>query len=286
MSRAFLIVIGLCLPASATSDGVVGGIGDVTITGAEIRELLDSASALAGGPVGMELDSLKDFVRATLVQRLLLDRARLSGHADKPEVAIELQRARDAALVESFLRATSEPPPGYPDDSEVAAFYEQNREVFQVPKTWRLAQIFISDDDPAATHDAAGKLARVREALAAPSADFASIARRFSDDLSSAPDGGDLGWVRDDLIQPGIRAVLPGLNINNVSDPVRLDNGWHILRLVDARETHIPPLAELAPRIRTLLRSKKARENREAYLAEMLAEHPPAINEIELLKLK
>lgn len=268
------------------AEPIIGSIGDISLSAAEVREMLESASAAAGQPLQADAEALKQFVRATLIQQLVLERANAAGHADSPAVAKELARARDAALVESFLRSSSEPPKDFPGEAEVADFYKKNKESFLVPKTWRVAQIFISDREPAASAEAEAKLAKVREALAAPGADFASITRRFSDDLASASDGGDLGWIRDDLIQPGIREALPGLKINGISEPVRLADGWHILRLIDAREAHTPPLPELAPRIHTLLRSNKARENREAYLSELLRDSPPAVNEIELLKLK
>jgi parvulin-like peptidyl-prolyl isomerase len=282
-----LAALALASP-TVHAEPVIGSIGDINLSAAEVREMLESASAAAGQPLQADAEALKQFVRATLIQRLVLERANTAGHADSPAVAKELARARDAALVESFLRTSSAPPEDFPAEAEVADFYAKNKESFLVPKTWRVAQIFISDRDPAASAEAEAeaKLAKVREALAEPAADFASIARRFSDDLTSAPEGGDLGWVRDDQIQPGIREALPGLKINGISEPVRLADGWHILRLIDARETHTPPLAELAPRIHSLLRSNKARENREAYLSELLRDTPPAVNEIELLKLK
>jgi parvulin-like peptidyl-prolyl isomerase len=280
-----LAALALATPA-AYAEPIIGSIGGINLSAAEVREMLESASAAAGQPLQADAEALKQFVRANLIQRLVLERANTAGHADSPAVAKELARARDAALVESFLRTSSAPPEDFPAEAEVADFYKKNKESFLVPKTWRVAQIFISDRDPAASAEAEAKLAKVREALAEPAADFASIARRFSDDLTSAPEGGDLGWVRDDQIQPGIREALPGLKINGISEPVRLADGWHILRLIDAREAHTPPLAELAPRIHTLLRSNKARENREAYLSELLRDSPPAVNEIELLKLK
>lgn len=286
-TRQILLIAALTLPAPfAHADAVIGSIEDINLTTADVREMLDTASAAAGQPVQADVESLKTLVRATLIQRLVLDRANDAGHADAPGVKRELERARDAALVESFLRTSSEPPADFPTDAQVEEFYTERKDAFLVPKTWRIAQIYIADEDPTKSAEAEARLARVREALDAASDDFSSIARRFSDDLASAPDGGELGWLRDDLIQPGIRAVLPGLKINDISDPVRLDNGWHILRLIDAREPHTPPLTELAPRIKTLLRANQARENRETFLAQLLTEHPPAINEIELLKLK
>ncbi len=279
------LTVALATSAMA-EDPVVGSVGEIQLKASEVRELVDAAVKLSEQPVEIDAESLKTLVRATLVQRLVLENAKTSGHREKPGVAAELDRAVEAALVESYLRSVSAPATDYPSSAEVSAFYDANKESFLVPKSWRVAQIFISDTDPATTQEAEAKLAQAREQLAAADADFASIARRFSDDLASAPDGGELGWIRDDLMQPGIRAILPALSLNEISDPVRLENGWHIVRLIDAREAHTPPLSELESRIRALLRSNKARENRESYLSGILAGNPPAVNEIELLKLK
>ena len=282
-----ILLTAAALTSSAIADdAVVGTIGDIRLTTGEVRELIDAARKLADQPVEIDAESLKALVRATLVQRLVLEQANTTGHSDAPGVAAELERAADVALVESYLRTVSAPPDDFPSTAEVVTFYNDNKESFLIPKSWRVAQIFIADTDPTTTREAEEKLARAREQLAAADADFASVARRFSDDLASAPDGGDLGWIRDDLMQPGIRALLPALALNEISDPVRLENGWHIIRLLDAREAHTPPLAELEGRIRTLLRQNQARQNRETYLARLLAETPPAVNEIELLNLK
>ncbi len=88
------------------------------------------------------------------------------------------------------------------------------------------------------------------------------------------------------MIQPAIRTELPALKIGSNTRPIRLDDGWHIIRLLDSREANTPTLSELAPRIRATLRANKGKEKREKLVADLLQENPPAVNEIELLKLK
>ncbi len=282
--KRFIITL-LATGSLLHADPIVGRIGDISLAASEVEALLKAAADRAGEPLQADAAALNSFVRATLVQRLVLAKALAAGHEKKPEIIAELARAKDAALVESFLRSASEPPPAYPSESQLEAFYQENKAELVVPKSWRIAQIFISDSDPADPAAAKSKLDAVLKQLKEPNADFASIARTSSDDRASAVNGGELGWLQDNLIQPAIREKLPLAKLGENSAPIRMDDGWHIIRLLDAREARTPTLDELRPRLRATLRANKAREGREAYLAELLESNPAAVNEIELIKL-
>jgi hypothetical protein len=56
--------------------------------------------------------------------------------------------------------------------------------------------------------------------------------------------------------------------------------------VLDVREPRTPALEEIRDELVTNLRAEKRRINRQKVLADLLKEHPPAINEIELMKLR
>ncbi len=64
--------------------------------------------------------------------------------------------------------------------------------------------------------------------------DFAEIARQFSQS-PSASSGGDLGWVPQNQIAPTISQVLLPLTIGNISNPVKIGDGYSIYKLNDKR---------------------------------------------------
>ena len=262
------------------ADPLVGRIGEIELHASEVRSLIEAL-----GPAETpEPAAVDQFVRALLVQRLVLVRAREAGHDKEPAVLAKLARARDAALAESYLAGVSEPPAGFPTRSDLEAAYERDKESFRVPKSYHLAQIFIAaaPDNQAAADT---RLKEVQSMLAKPDADFAALARVHSDDRASAPAGGDLGWLQEPIIQPAIREALPDLDLGAISKPVRLDDGWHLIRLIDAREANTPTLDQIRPQLSARLRALKARDLREEFLEKLLGENPLAVNEIELRKV-
>ena len=197
-------------------------------------------------------------------------------------------RAREAALSESYLESKSKPDASYPSEQEIKDAYEANKSKLLIPKSYEIAQIFIESPetgDPTAQAKAKSKLEEVRKQLAAKDADFASIASTSSDEKSSAQNGGKIGWLAENQIQPEIRSKLPNLKLKAVSEPIRLDGGWHIIKLLDVREARAPTLDEIRDNLVTSMREEKSRELRQNYITELLKQYPLAINEIELMKL-
>ena len=199
-----------------------------------------------------------------------------------------LRGARDEALVELYLQSMSQPPASYPSDAEVQAAYDARPVVSEVPAQHRLAQIFIAA--PRAHDTAADEATRVRLAavvakLEAKGADFGAVARADSDEHPAAENGGEIGWSSEAQLVPGIRAAVMGLTKGSVSAPVRLDDGWHIIKLLDTRPASRSPLPEIRPTLVAQLRAERAQALRRAYLAKLLDDSPPAINELALTGL-
>lgn len=89
-----------------------------------------------------------------------------------------------------------------------------------------------------------GEAQRIRE-QATPK-NFASLARRFSEDTASAPDGGDLGPQRaSDLVGPFARAALR-IPVGEIGGPVETEFGFHVIHVLD-RQTQ--PFEEVRDRL-------------------------------------
>ncbi|MDO8694509.1 MAG: peptidylprolyl isomerase [Sheuella sp.] len=79
------------------------------------------------------------------------------------------------------------------------------------------------------------KLAQIRERLVEGKESFADLARRFSND-SSAPQGGDLGWLNPGETVPPFEKAMNNLKVGEISQPVKSQFGWHLI-VVDDRRT-------------------------------------------------
>lgn len=279
----FLLSLVPLAPAVTRAADVLAKVGSSEITAADLRPYLknldaDQAAALAKDPA-----ALNQFLRTLIVQRLLLKEALAAKFEQQPDVVERLARLRDAAIAEGYLASVAKVPAGFPSDADLQAAYDANKAALLVPRQYRLAQIFIAA--PKNDAPAPAKLAAVEAALKAPKADFAKLAAENSDEAASANQGGEIGWLTEAQVQPEIRKTVTSLAKGEVSAPVRLADGWHILRLIDVKEAYTPELSEVRDALAQRLRAARARQESEAYVAKLLEANPVAINEIAVSQL-
>lgn len=95
--------------------------------------------------------------------------------------------------------------------------------------------------------------------------DFAALARAHSDDKGSALKGGSLDWVGpDDLVKP-FQEAMEKLAINEVSEPVQTQFGWHLIQVLE-RENKDDTSEFKKNQIRDIIRKRKIEEETELWL--------------------
>ncbi|WP_255532251.1 peptidylprolyl isomerase [Polynucleobacter sp. AP-Reno-20A-A9] len=83
--------------------------------------------------------------------------------------------------------------------------------------------------------DAERRLQGYRDQVRAKTADFAELAKKYSED-GSAPNGGELGWMSPGDLVPEFEQAMNRLQIGEVSNPVKSEFGWHLIQVLDRRE--------------------------------------------------
>ena len=78
-------------------------------------------------------------------------------------------------------------------------------------------------------------LKEFRGQILAGEADFAALAKEHSADSGSALKGGELGWADPNIYVPEFIATLNKLEVDEISDPVRSQYGWHLMQLTGKR---------------------------------------------------
>ena len=104
-----------------------------------------------------------------------------------------------------------------------------------VTKT-RVRHILIKPNEALSDSDAEQKLLGLKERLA-NGEDFADLARAHSDDKGSAIKGGDLGEVEPGALVPPFEEAMGKLKPNEISEPVQTQFGWHLIQVLDRRES-------------------------------------------------
>jgi peptidylprolyl isomerase len=283
-----LLALAPSVPAAGKEPEVVAQVGDTEVTAVELRSYLGSLPAGDQAALAKDPALLSQTVRGYLARRLVVKAAQARQWDRQAAVQAQLQRVQEEALAELYLQSVTQPPAGFPSDAEVEAAYQARPGAFELPPQYRLAQIFIADPAASAAQEKARareRLDAVMQRLEARQADFAALARERSEERTSAENGGEIGWLTEAQLVPGIRASVTGLSKGAVSKPVRLDEGWHVLQLLDSRPASRQPLAEARPALVAQLRAERAQANRRAYLARLLEQSPPVVNELVLSKL-
>ncbi len=126
--------------------------------------------------------------------------------------------------------------------------------------------ILIKVNELVSDADAKRKLLDLRERLE-HGADFAELARLYSNDLSAAK-GGDLGWLYPGDTVPEFQRAMDALKVNEISQPVRTQYGWHLIQVLGRR---VEPVSTERKRqlARQALRERKSDEAYEDWLREM-----------------
>ncbi|WP_236635733.1 peptidylprolyl isomerase [Polynucleobacter hirudinilacicola] len=86
--------------------------------------------------------------------------------------------------------------------------------------------------------DAERRLQGYRDQVRAKTADFAELAKKYSED-GSAPNGGNLGWMGPGDLVPEFEQAMNRLQIGEVSNPVKSEFGWHLIQVLERREAQL-----------------------------------------------
>jgi parvulin-like peptidyl-prolyl isomerase len=275
--------------AVAADESPIAKFGTVQLRASDLKRLLDGQSPELRAQLASTPADLDQFIRSELVRRAMLAEALSKGVEKRPEVILAMERAKDQAIVAAYANQLARPPAEFPSQGEIDQAYAANVQNFTVPAQYHLAQIFIKapeGSDKAKVEAAAKRAEDLAQKARAANADFAALAKSNSEHAASAPGGGDLGWLNEGQVVPELRPVMPQLKPGQVSGVVKTAQGWHVVKLLERRDVQVLPLADVRDRLVAALRYRKAQENEQKYLSDLMAKTPITIDDAELKKLQ
>ncbi len=170
-------------------------------------------------------------------------------------------RLRQFALLERSISPYVEP-----TEEDIAAAYDEMKDELALPSQREVAHIFLAtlNKDAAAVRTQAEQLLAK---LQSGEADFATLARRASEDARSAPQGGSLGKLAEGHT-PLPELPLFGEKAISAGTPTLAQSrwGWHILLAGDIEPAHTPSLEECRASLTTALRSARREVALRSYL--------------------
>lgn len=140
-------------------------------------------------------------------------------------------------------------------EADIRAEYEH--ELSQAAGTRREAAHILITTDERSEEEARQLAEQLRQQLE-EGAVFSELAAEFSEDIGSASNGGELGATEGDTFPAEFENALAGLEVGQVSEPVRTDAGWHLIRLLSEDEAEKPSFEERRDEIAARLAAQRA----------------------------
>lgn len=134
-------------------------------------------------------------------------------------------------------------------DEDAKAYYQDHLDKYSTKGQRKIRHILIKDDE-----------AKAEEVLSQLKAgeDFATVAKESSEDVGSAKQGGDLGWIEKGVMDPAFEDAAFALKTKgDISDIVKSDFGYHIIQLEDEQAALAKPYSEVAAKIKSELIDEK-----------------------------
>jgi peptidyl-prolyl cis-trans isomerase C len=209
----------------------------------ELKNLPEYLKAMAETPEGR-----KEMLDTMVIRELILQQASKDGLDKSADLEEKLKDLKKRLVVESFLKKKVETE-SQVSDSDLQKFYDQNKDKFKTGEQIRASHILVKTDK-----EAKDVLAQVKAG-----GSFEELAKKYSVDSSSAK-GGDLGWFGKGSMVPVFEKAALSLKEGQVSDVVKSDFGFHIIKLTGKRPAGVRPLDEVKDQIKGAIMPAKQQE--------------------------
>lgn len=142
-------------------------------------------------------------------------------------------------------------------DEDLQAAYQ--KETANLSEQRRAAHILIEVNDKVTEAQAKAKIEEVQARLAKGES-FEALAKEFSQDPGSANNGGDLGFAGPGVYDPAFEKALYSLTKDQVSEPVRTDFGFHLIKLLGVEAPEVPTFASLKDKLTRELKTQQVEQ--------------------------
>lgn len=232
-----LLLFAAVTPAAAQNAAVVNG---KPIPTAKVDEFVKALEA-QGRP---DSPQTRELVREELIAReIFVQQADKEGLSRNKDVERQLESTRQDILIRALIREHLTKNPV--TDNDIKAEYDRfAKQSSAGGKEYKASHILVEKEDEAK---------KIIEQLK-KGEDFEGLAKKQSKDPGSGANGGDLGWATPDTFVKEFGDAMAGLEKGKtVTEPVKTQFGFHVIRLDDVRTAAPPPLEQVKPQIQQQL---------------------------------
>lgn len=232
------IVVAVLIASCATFNAMAAD--PATVNGKPIKQSLVDYIVRDATAKGKQVD---DKTRASIVENLIVNelldqQAQASGIAQSADFLarqeLSLRELRINAYIEDYLKKNPI------DDDALRAEYDKLKSQLS-GREYKASHILVKTEDEA--RDIIAQLGK--------GADFAKIAKERSIDPGTKDSGGDLGWFQPETMVKAFSDAAVQLQKDSYTpEPVKTEFGWHVIKLVDTRDSQPPAFEALKNEIR------------------------------------
>ncbi|MDO8534716.1 MAG: peptidylprolyl isomerase [Xanthobacteraceae bacterium] len=251
-SSSLAFVLAATLAATGALSARAQNQADPVLASVDGVEIRQSDLALAEADIGANLppitaEARRDALVSYLVDVTILAKAaEVKKLANGPDFANRLAYARKKVLMEALLEQESK---NSATEAEKRKLYDESIKKLTPEQEVHARHILVETEDKA--KEVLGKLKA--------GGDFAALAKEVSKD-PGASDGGDLGYFSKEQMVPEFAEAAFKLDKGKISDPVKTQFGWHIIKVEDKRQRPVPTYDQVKDQIEAFVARKAQAE--------------------------
>jgi len=265
--NSLLSLRSVALPASARTLLLATALASVAVTGTACAqqsndpvvarvngaEIKASDLAIAEEEVGSNLPPTSPEAKRDQLVTYVSDMMLLAKAAEDKKLADDaafkrrLAYLRNKLLMETYLQGEMK---AAMTDAAMRQVYDDASKQMKGEQEVRARHILVETED-----EAKAVLAELKKGT-----DFAELARLKSKDPGAASEGGDLGYFTKDQMVPEFAEAAYKLEKGQLSEPVKSQFGWHVIRVEDKRDRVIPPFEQVKDQVEAFVARKAQAE--------------------------
>jgi peptidyl-prolyl cis-trans isomerase C len=270
-----LVFVASCAKESSQKDGkagyvlkIDGNVYTLEDVQAEVNTLPEMAKEFFHGTEGAAR-----FVDELVKKELLYIEAKNRGLDKSKDFQKRVEEFKKITLINQMLEKEIESAAKI-TDKDTKDYYDKHKDDFMVNNQVRLSHIVVKTED-----DAKKVYERLKKGE-----DFSKIASEMSIDKASAKAGGDIGNFKRGEMKPELEDVAFRLKKGEISMPIKLKDGIHIIKVTDAKGS-ILEFDKVKGLIGQRMAAEKQRESFDKFIENLKKKHKIEINKDVLAKI-
>ncbi|MDX1924223.1 MAG: peptidylprolyl isomerase [Rickettsiaceae bacterium] len=243
--------------AKYTDSSIVAEYGDVKVAVKEVMAQFGEFLAQQANFKGKKFDELEKNVQENLVKgyvntRLLDSEVKESKIQESPEFIKRLDEIKTQVAQQFFIENIIKQKV---KEADIKTEYDKMKKELMGKEEFKASHILVATEE---------KAKEIKDKLSKGSK-FEDLAKENSMDDASKANGGELGYFTKGQLVPEFEAKIGTMKKGDISDPVKTQFGWHIIRFDDSRPVKLPALDD----VKNQIQNKLARDVLEGFMKDM-----------------